>query len=144
MRILLQALQARLELLLGQMEPELEDQCALVTEHALETLSIVDRLIQTCIADASINTCLEHLAIPVAEEDADAPLGRQLAPEAPLCRPLQLLIGGRHETLYLDATRVHPFVEQLDGFALASPLNAIDQNQHGKTLVLLQLELRFE
>ena len=51
---------------------------------------------------------------------------RQLAPVAPGRRPRQLFVGLYIEGADLDQPRVHPLVEQLDGFPLAGTLNTVD------------------
>ncbi|MNN31684.1 hypothetical protein D3C81_1453810 [compost metagenome] len=87
---------------------------------------------------------MQHLAVPVAEEDADPSLGRQLAPEAPLGRTGKLLVAGLEEALHVDQPRVHPLVEQLDRLALAGALDAVEQHDQRKARLLAQLELRLE
>ncbi|MNF60524.1 hypothetical protein D3C84_421450 [compost metagenome] len=126
------------------MEPELQDQRALIAEHALEIFRIVDGLVQAGVLDIALDPGVEHLAVPVAEEDADLSLRRQPAPETPLRRPRQLLVRGPQEALHIDQPRVHPLVEQLDRLALAGALDAIDQDEHRETRLLLQLELRLQ
>ncbi|MCY1497116.1 hypothetical protein D9M68_310710 [compost metagenome] len=142
--VLLQGLEALLELLLGQVEPELEDQRTLVAEHALEAFGLVDGLVQAGVLDLALDPRMKHLAVPVAEEDADPPLARQFAPEAPLRRPREFFVGRTQEALDVDQARVHPFVEQLDRLALAGAFDAVDQDEHRETRLLLQLELRIQ
>ena len=76
-RVAFQFLEATLHLFLGQVEPELEDQCAFIAEHLLQALGAVDRLVQAWVLDLAMDPALQHLAVPVAEEHAGAPLGRQ-------------------------------------------------------------------
>ena len=40
--------------------------------------------------------------------------------------------------------RIHPFVEQVDGLALARLVHAVDQDHDGKLLELEQIELGIE
>ncbi|MNC41854.1 hypothetical protein D3C75_906410 [compost metagenome] len=87
---------------------------------------------------------LQHLAVPVAEKHAGAPLGRQASPVAPERRTRQLLVGLLVEGLDLDQPRVHPLVEQLDRLALAGALDAVEQHDQRKARLLAQLELRLE
>ncbi|MDT4867808.1 hypothetical protein FQZ97_1027380 [compost metagenome] len=126
------------------MEPELEDQRAFIAEHPLEAFRIVDRLVQPGVLDIALDPRMQHLAVPVAEEDADPSLGRQLAPEAPLGRTGKLLVAGLEEALHVDQPRVHPLVEQLDRLALAGTLDAVDQDEHREARLLLQFELRLQ
>ncbi len=144
LRILLQRLETLLQLFLGEMEPELEEQRAFVAEHALEAFGGIDGLVQLGLLDMPLDPRVEHLAVPVAEEDTGPPLGRQAPPEAPLRRPLQFLVGGTEEALHLDQARVHPLVEELDRLALAGALDAVDQDDHREARLLLELELRLE
>lgn len=72
------------------------------------------------------------------------PLGRQLSPVAPGRRAGQFFVGLLVEGAHLDQARIHPFIEQLDGFALAGAFDAIDQHDHREASLLVQLELRFQ
>ncbi|MNZ55557.1 hypothetical protein D3C78_734860 [compost metagenome] len=144
LRVLLQHLQAGLELLLRQVEPELEEQRALVAEHPLEALRRRAAGVQGGLVDIAVDPRMQQLAVPVAEEDADLPLGRQPAPETPLRWARELLVARLEEALHLDQARVHPFVEQLDRLALARPFDTVDQDQHREARLLLQLELSFQ
>ncbi|MDT4827471.1 hypothetical protein FQZ97_608190 [compost metagenome] len=143
-RVLLQALEAFLELLLGEVEPEFEEQGALLAKHPLEALHRGYRLLQLGVLDITLDPGVEHLAVPVAEEDADLSLRRQPAPETPLRRPRQLLVRGAQEAFDIDQPRVHPLVEQLDRLALAGTLDAVDQDEHREARLLLQFELRLQ
>ncbi|MNY26449.1 hypothetical protein D3C86_1602990 [compost metagenome] len=87
---------------------------------------------------------LQHLAVPVAEENPHAPLGWQLPPIAPGRRAGQLLVGLLIEGADLDQTRIHPLVEQLDRLTLAGPLDPAEQDDHRKTRLLAQLVLRLQ
>ncbi len=126
------------------MKPELEDQRAFIAEHFFQTLSAGDGLVQTRILEQPMHPALEHLAVPVAEENPHSPFGRQHAPVAPRRWPGEFFIGLLVEGAHFDQARVHPFVEQLDRLALARPFDAVDQDDHRKALLLLQLELRFQ
>ena len=143
-RIVGQALQACFHLRAGQVEPELEDQRALVAQHALQALRALDRLIELGVVDLVLDPRLQHLAVPVAEEDAGAPLGRQLPPVAPGRRPGQLLVALHIEGGHLDEARIHPFGEPLDRIPLAGALDAIDQDDHREIRLLAQLVLDFQ
>ncbi|MCY1291141.1 hypothetical protein D9M70_403180 [compost metagenome] len=142
--IALQLLLTLLQLLLGEVEPELEDQRALVGEHPLGAHGLLDGLLHLAALQPPLDPADQHLAVPVAEEDADLPFRRQPAPEAPLRRPRQLLVGGQQKARHLDVARIEPLVEQLDRLALARALDAVDQQDHRKARLLLQLQLRLE
>ena len=140
-RVVLEGVEARVHLLFRQVKPEFEDQRAFITEHPLQAPGAVDGLIQHGILDPPVYPALKHLAVPVAEEDADPPFPRQLTPIAPGRRAGQLLVGLLVEGVDLNQPRVHPLIEQLDRFALAGAFHAIDQQQHREARLLLQLKL---
>ncbi|MND79280.1 hypothetical protein D3C80_710130 [compost metagenome] len=142
--VVLQRLEARLHLFLGQVKPELDDQRAFIAQHLFQALGTIDRLVQHRVVEHPVDTALQHLAVPVAKHHAHAPLGRQLPPKAPGRRPGHFLIGLLVEGAHLDQARVHPFVEQLDRLALAGAFDAIDQHDDRKTRLLLELELGLE
>ena len=126
------------------MEPELEDQRAFVAQHLFQALGGVDALIEPRILEHAMDPVLQHLAVPVAEENPHAALGREHPPITPGRWPRQLFVGLLIEGADLDQARVHPFVEQLDRLALARAFDAVDQDDHREALLLLQFELRLE
>ncbi|MNJ34118.1 hypothetical protein D3C77_288170 [compost metagenome] len=143
-RVVLERLEPGLHLFLGQVEPELEDQRAFVTEHFFQALGTANGLVEYGILELAMHPALQHLAVPVAEKHANAPLGRQCAPVAPGRWPGKLLIGLLVEGAHFDQARVHPLVEQLYRLALAGAFNAVDQHNHRETRLLLEFELRLE
>ena len=56
------------------------------------------------------------------------PLRRQVAPEAPVVRPLALLVRRLPEGARHDPARIHPLVEQVDALALAGAVDAAEQD----------------
>ena len=71
-------------------------------------------------------------------------LRRQVAPEAPVLRPLALFVrrwpvGPRHQP-----ARIHPFVEQVDDFALARAVHPAKQDDHRRPAGLAQPGLFIE
>ncbi|MNP18643.1 hypothetical protein D3C76_1111340 [compost metagenome] len=143
-RVVLERFQPRLHLFLGQVEPELDDQRAFIAQHLLQALGAIDRLVQYGILEHPVDTALQHLAVPVAEHHPDTPLGWQLPPVTPGRGSGHFFVGLLVERAHFDQARVHPFIEQLDCLALASAFNAVDQYNHRKARLLLELELRFE
>ncbi|RMM94035.1 hypothetical protein ALQ68_102614 [Pseudomonas savastanoi pv. glycinea] len=143
-RIILEGFEAQLHLLLGQVEPEFEDQRAFVTEHLFQALGTADGLIEHRVLETPVDPALQHLAIPVTKEDSHAPLGRQLSPVTPGGWMGQLFVGLLIEGAYLDQARVHPFAEQFDGLTLACALYAVDQHDDLPTGLLVQVYLRFQ
>lgn len=131
-------------LLLGEVKPELHQQHAFVTEHLLEAVHLGDALVELGLADGAERAVENGLAVPRAEEDADAPLRRQPLPETPHGRPRALLVAGLVERVRDDVARVHPLVEQVDGLALACAFDATDEYQHGELLLLEHPVLRGE
>ncbi len=143
-RIILEGFEAQLHLLFGQVKPELEDQRAFIAEHLFQSLGAADGLIEYGVLEAPVNPVLEHLAVPVAEENTHAALGRQLPPVAPGRRVSEFLVSLLIEGAHLDQARVHPLAEQLDGLALACAFYAVDQHDDLATGLLVQVYLRFQ
>jgi len=142
--IVFQRIEPGIHPLLGKMEPELEDQCALVAEHPLQTLSSGGGQLQLGAVDATMHAIFEHLAVPVTEEDAGMPLRRQSSPEAPGRWMRELFITGHVEAVDANQPRVHPFIEQLDGFPFAGTLDPIDQYQDREPRLCLEPVLRLQ
>ena len=66
----------------------------------------------------------EGLAVPGAEEEADAAARREAHPVAPPARPLALLVGGGAEGVGVEAARVQPLQHAAHGLALARAVGA--------------------
>jgi len=143
-RIVLQRIESGVHPVLGQVQPELEDQRAFVAQHPLQTLRPCDGEFELGAVDTAMHPVLEHLAVPVAEEDPGMPLRRQPPPETPGQRTGQFFVARHIEAVDPNQPRVHPFVQQLDGLALARPLDAVDQDEHRKTRLRLEPILRLQ
>ena len=143
-RILLQRLEALALPVLREVEPQLDQQHPFAHQHRLETVDLVQALIEVGLLRHLVYALAHRVGVPVAEQDADAPARRQRAPEAPHEGTLGLLGGGRVEGQRLDVARVHPLVQEIDRLALAGPVDAVDQHHHGKGFRFEQIELRVE
>ena len=84
--------------------------------------------------------------MPRAEEHADLALGRQRAPVAPDAGPFAFLVRRLGKCAGdFNVARIHPFVEQVDGLALARrPRRRRSGSGRGKFAVLLEVVLRVE
>ena len=71
-------------------------------------------------------------------------LRRQVAPEAPVLRPLALLVRRRPVGPRHQPARIHPFVEQVDDFALARAVHPAKQDDHRRPAGLAQPGLFIE
>ncbi len=143
-RVILQRIEPGVHTLLGQMEPELEDQRALITEHPLQALRPRGGEFQLGTIDAPVHTILEHLAVPVAEENSGVALRRQASPETPCRWMRELFVAGHIEAVDTYQPRIHPLVEQLDGFPFAGTLDAIDQYEDREVRLGLEPVLRLQ
>ena len=143
-RIVLQGFEPGFHLFFRQVKPELQYHRAFIAEQFFQPFSAIDCLIEHRVLELTMHAPLQHLAVPVAEKHPHSPLGRQLTPIAPGRRVRQFFIGLGVEGAHFDQSRVHPLAQQLDGFALASPFDAVDQHNHRRTFLLMQLVLRFE
>ena len=90
-------------------------------QHLLELDDPVERLVELGAADPAEDAVEEGLGVPCAEEDADPAARRQLPPEPPHRRPLPLLVGRLAHRVGLDAPRVEPLQQEVDGLGFARP-----------------------
>ena len=143
-RVLLQALEPLLLLFFGQVQPELDDQRALVDQHGLQLLGPIQALLQVGRLGDAAHPVEDRPGVPGAEEHADLALGRQGPPEAPHHRPVEFLVRGLAHAVALDVARVHPLVEQVDGGPAAGAVQAADEDDDLAPGRLRQFELRLE
>ena len=143
LRILLQALQPFLLLPLAEVHPEFQHQGALVDEHLLEARHPGHVLVQVRGLGPAVGSFENRPRIPGAVEDPHPPLGRQQAPVAPHIGSLQLFVRRLGQAMGLDVARIHPLVERVHGLALAGPVHARHQDDHGE-LRRGEVELRIQ
>src|SRR5262249_40540289 len=74
----------------------------------------------------------------------DLAFGRKRAPKAPHRGPLDLLFGRRAHRVRLDVTRIHPFVEEIDGLPLARAIDAPNEDDDRKSARVFESVLRVE
>src|SRR5690606_26801202 len=122
---------------LRQVEPVLEEQRVFTGEQAFETLDVGNALCQFALPDLAPGMAGVEPGIPVGEPDAEHSPRRQGAPAAPQGPSLFFFVAGFSEGARLDVARVHPLVEQLDGFALAGAVETNDQDDDRKVAELL-------
>ena len=67
------------------------------------------------------------------------PFGGSARQKRHMLRPLAFLVRRLGECAGEDVARIHPFVEQVDGLALARAVDAGDQDQYGKATLLLEV-----
>lgn len=121
--------------LLGQMKPALDDDSALGHQHALELAYALQALRKARALLMAHHVRQDRIGIPGAEQDAKMPFGGQHLPEAPHLGTRTLRVADGAEHFRADVARVHPFVEQIDGFALARTVHPIDQNDHRRLAI---------
>ncbi len=126
------------------MKPELEDQHPIVAEHAFKPLRPSSCQLELSALDPLMHTVLEHLAVPVAEENTGMPFRRQATPESPTRGMRKLFVTGHIEAVDTYQPRVHPFIQQLDGLAFTCAFDAVDQNQQRKSRQCLESVLGLE
>ncbi|MNS58652.1 hypothetical protein D3C72_915790 [compost metagenome] len=139
-----QALRAGLLGLGGQVEPELDDLHALGRQHGFEAhdcgglgLDGFRIRLLACRFD-------DQRRVPGAEDDAGAALGRQVVPVAPERRAVQFVAFARAIGERPDMARIHPFVEQVDGGALAGAVDPRHDHQQRFLCLPEALVLRFQ
>jgi hypothetical protein len=126
------------------MEPELQQQRAFGDEHPLEVADALEAPREFRALFASQGALQDRVRVPGTEEDADSALGRKRLPETPHLGPRALDVGELAEGARGDVARIHPFVQQVDGLALAGAVDAVHQDHHGKLPPFEQLVLERE
>ena len=142
-RVAFERLQAHALGLLVEVHPELHDQRAIVGERLLELGDPPQLEVELDPRHAAVGAVDDRARIPRVQEKAEAAPGRQLPPESPLLGPLALLVRGIAERPRRNPARIHPGVEQVDGLAFASAVDAGEDHEHGKRC-RAQLLLRTE
>ncbi len=136
-------LQAGLLALLGEVEPELDDQCAIVDEHALEVHDAIEFGIHLGVVAQPPETLLDQGLIPTAEQDGELPTRGDGVPEPPVARSLAFLVGLVPKGEGTHAAGIQPLVEAVDDLSLTGPLDARDEDNH-RDIGLQQLALHFQ
>ena len=142
-RILLELAQMLLLSVLPQVHPELEDQRTVVGERPLEAADAIELLVELRAAVAAIDTIEKRTRVPRAEEQAEAALPGEVAPVAPVLGTLALFIGRLAICACDDPARIHPLVQQIDGFSFACTVDSLEDDDDREPCVR-QLPLRFE
>ena len=137
-RIAVQLLEPLLLRPLVEVHPELQDQRAVVGERPLELDDLVEARAELGAAQPPLDAIDERPGVPGAQEEADPPLRRQVAPEAPVLRPLALLVRRRAVCPRHQPARIHPFVEQVDDLALARAVHSAEEHDHRRPAGLAQ------
>ena len=140
-RVILKGFQAGFHLFFGQVKPKFENHCAFVAQHLFQSLCAIYCLIQNRILENTVDTPLQHLAVPVAKKCPHTPFGRQLSPITPGRRVRQFLVSLRIKRAHFDQARVHPLTQQLYSFAFTRAFNAVNQHNDRRTLLLMKLIL---
>ena len=139
----IQALQTLLLGVLAHMQPQFDNQGAIVGQHALEHFDLLAVQVELAGVHASVNSRLCRLGIPRAEKDADLAACRQTPPEAPEVGARFLLVGVLPIGIGLDPAGIHPLVEPLDQRAFARSDQPRDNDDDG-VIPLGQVELTLQ
>ena len=126
------------------MEPELEEHRAFGDQHALEAADAAQALLEARALVAAHDAAQDRIGVPRAEDDADLSLRRHRLPETPHLGAVALDVAQRAEGVGVDVARVHPFVEEVHGLALAGAVDAVHEHDDGERLVRKELVLRLE
>ena len=142
-RIPFQCLETSFLSALSEVHPELEDERTVVGHRPLERGDALELSVEVGGSRTSVHAIEDGTGIPRAQKQADAASGRQIAPVPPIFRALtlfvrRLAVGAGH-----DPPRIHPFVQQVDGFSLARTVDAGEDDNHRKARTR-QLTLRLE
>ena len=137
-------LQAFVLRVFGEVEPQLQQQHAFCHQHPLEVADPLQVLGKCAFLAAPLGAIDDRTRVPRTEEHADVALSRQRSPEGPHERTPAVGAITRFEGLGADMARVHPFVEEVDGLALAGAIDTAHEDEHGKIGFLQQPELRVQ
>ena len=122
-------------LLLGDVQKELQDDGAVVGQHALELDDVAVGLAPRLLRDGALHALLQHATVPtVIENDHLAAVG-DLQPEAPQPGPLLLVGAGSGDGVQLESARIEPLRQGGDGGALAGGVPAFEHD-HGRHAVV--------
>src|SRR6185312_10413199 len=131
-----EVLQALLLRLLRKVEPELHEERALGDQHPLEVPDALEAPRELAAFLVAHHALQDRIGVPGAEKDADVSLRRKLPPEAPHFGPLALELGRRPERARADMARVHPFVEEVHGLALAGAIHPVYEDHDGEVALV--------
>ena len=142
--ILGEGLESLLLAVLGQVKPEFEDQRALIHQHRLKAVDIVENLVEVGPPQGPGDAIGDGLGVPGTGENAYLTLRRKRPPIAPHEGTLALFVTGCRESECRDVARIHPGIEQIDRFALAAAVYTAHQDDDRKFLLLQHVVLDVE
>ena len=122
--LLLQALERLFLLLFREVQAEFQEERAVIHQHRLKGGDAIELSVKLAAFDLVVDAVDDRVAVPGAEEDADAAAAGHGAPEAPVGRPFLLLVARLPERVRLDAARIEPFVQPVDQLAFAGAICA--------------------
>ena len=130
--------------LLGEVEPELHEDRAVVDEHLLERPDPIEIGGELAVGHPIHHPADNRVGVPAAEEHADLPLRWERPPEAPHLGAEALGLGGGAERAGSHVARIEPFIEQVHRLALARAVDAVDEHDDREGLVGEELVLCLE
>ena len=126
---------------LGEVEPDLDDERAVVGEEFFEVPDVFDVAGGRGGGETLGGLCAEELGIPGAGEDAEATVDGKAAPETPHERTFAFLVGRLAERERFDAAGVEPAAEGVDDITAATGFFAGEnEKDFGRNLFQADLE----
>ncbi|MEN9634444.1 MAG: hypothetical protein RL077_2848 [Verrucomicrobiota bacterium] len=116
----------------GELEPDLDDQGAVVGEEALEVTHMPQGLGEEGEFATRDGGLLEGIRMPAACVDGDAAAEGEGTPVAPHEWALALLVAEIMEGKGLNSAGIQPAVEQINDLALARGVVTSDDEQDGE------------
>ncbi len=110
---------------------ELQDDRAVVGQHALEFDDVAVGLAPRLLGDGALDALLQHAAVPAVIEDDHLAAVGDLQPEAPQPGPLLLVGARRGDGIELEAARIEPLGQRADGRSLARGVPAFEDDHGG-------------
>ena len=143
-RVVQQVLQAPPLLLAREVEPDLDEQHALVGEHGLEVPDLLQQPVEVAVVDPPRGAEREQLEVPGVEEERDLAARGQREPVPPRRRPLALEVVATVERVGEDVARVEPLVQPVGGLAPPAAADAGEERDGLEAPALEETVLRLE
>src|SRR4051812_27177421 len=129
--------------LLADVEPELDEQRAVLGERALEGVDAPERTLQRARLALAHHALQDRRRVPGAQKQTHLSGLGQSHPITPVLRTRALGLRGFSVGLDAQIARVQPLAEYVQGLGLARAVCTVEQDDHGK-LRLLDLRLNLQ
>jgi len=130
-RVFFQNLETSPLLLSADMQPELDHHVAVVGDGALKIHNVTVALAPLLLRRQTFDSLHQHSAIPTAVENGHLAIVGQFEPKAPQPGHVCFVRARRLDGIQLEAARIEPLRQQVDGGPLASGIPALKNDHAG-------------